>query len=85
MRAQDLDGYAAAAQAAAVIDVTALPTDTPGAALRQAIVGIVLLDHVLIALRRLAQEDVSARTFARRQTSGAADSANSDGGAHFAG
>lgn len=84
VRAQDLDGYAAAAQAAAVIDVTALPTDTPGAALRQAIVGTVLLDHVLIALRRLAQEDVSARTFARRQTSGAADSAKSDGGAHFA-
>lgn len=66
---QDLDGYAASAQAAATIDVAALPTDTPEAALRRAIVGTVLLDDVLIALRRLAQEDVSARTFARRQTS----------------
>jgi DNA-binding transcriptional MerR regulator len=75
---QDLDGYAAAAQAAAVIDVAALP-DTPEAALRQAIVGTVLLDTVLIALRRLAQEHVSARTFARRQTSAAATEANSDG------
>lgn len=76
--AQDLDGYAAAAQAAAVIDVAALPTDTPEAALRRAIVGTVLLDNVLIALRRLAQEDVSARTFARRQTSEAAGGANND-------
>jgi len=75
---QDLDGYAAAAQAAAVIDVAALPTDTPEAALRRAVVGTVLLDNVLIALRRLAQEDVSARTFARRQTSEAASGANSD-------
>jgi len=70
----DLDGYAAAAEAAAVIDVAALPS-TPEAALRQAIVGTVLLDNVLIALRRLAQEDVSARTFARKRTSGAATSA----------
>jgi DNA-binding transcriptional MerR regulator len=67
--AQDFDGYAAAAQAAAIIDVAALPTDTPEAALHRAIVGTVLLDNVLIALRRLAQEDVSARTFARRKTS----------------
>jgi len=68
----DLDGYAAAAEAAAVIDVAALPTDSPEAALRRAVVGTVLLDNVLIALRRLAQEDVSARTFARRPTSDAA-------------
>jgi len=66
---QDLDGYAAAAEAVAVIDVAALPTDTPEAALRRAIVGTALLDNVLTALRRLAQEDVSARTFAARQTS----------------
>lgn len=82
---KDLDGYAASAQAAAVIDLAALPTDTPEAALRRAIVGTVLLDHVLIALRRLAQEDVSAQTFARRQTSGSDDSANSDGRARSPG
>jgi hypothetical protein len=39
------------------------------------VVGTVLLDNVLIALRRLAQEDVSARTFAGRRTSGAATGA----------
>ncbi|MDQ5841349.1 MAG: hypothetical protein M3537_09460, partial [Chloroflexota bacterium] len=67
--AQDLDGYAAAAQAAATIDVASLPTDTPEAALRRVIVGTALLDHVLIALRRLAQEHVSSRTFAGKRTS----------------
>jgi len=66
---QDLDGYAAAAQVAAVIEVAALPRGTPEAALRRAIVGTLLLDNVLITMRRPAQEDVSARTFSRRQTS----------------
>jgi DNA-binding transcriptional MerR regulator len=68
--AQDLDGYAAAARAAATIDVAALPTDSPEAALRHAIVGTALMDNVLIALRRLAQEHVSSRTFASMRTSG---------------
>jgi DNA-binding transcriptional MerR regulator len=67
--AEDLDGYAAA-QAAATIDVAALPTDSPEAALRHAIVGTALMDNVLIALRRLAQEHVSSQTFARKRTSG---------------
>lgn len=66
---QDLDGYAASARAAAAIDIAALPTDTPEAAMRRAIVGTALLDNVLIALRRLAQEDVSSRAFADKQTS----------------
>lgn len=69
VRTQDLDGYAAAARAAATIDIASLPTDSPEAALRQAIVGTVLTDDVLVALRRLAQEDVSSRTFARKRTS----------------
>ena len=67
--ARDLEGYAAAAQSAATIDVASLPTDTPEAALRQAIIGTALLDNVLIALRRLAQEHVSSLTFARTHTS----------------
>lgn len=68
--AQALDDYAAAAWAVATIDVATLPTDTPQAALRRAIVGTALLDNVLMALRLLAQEDVSSRTFADRQTTG---------------
>lgn len=66
---QDLDSYAASARAAAAIDIAALPTDTPEAAMHRAIVGTALLDNVLIALRRLAQEDVSSRAFADKQTS----------------
>lgn len=73
VRAQDLEGYAAAAQAVATIDVANLPTDTPEGALRHAIVGTALLDHVLIALRRLAQEHVSSMTFAGRRMSAKAD------------
>ena len=60
---QDLDDYAAAAQAAATIDVASLPKDSPEAALRHAIIGTALLDPVLVALRRLAQEHVSSQTF----------------------
>lgn len=67
---EDLDGYAAAARTVATIDIAALPTDSPESALRHAIVGTALMDNVLIALRRLAQEDVSSRTFAGKRTSG---------------
>lgn len=67
--ARDLDGYAAAAQTAAAIDVASLPTDTPEAALRHAIIGTALADPVLVALRRLAQEHLSAQTFGRKRTS----------------
>ena len=67
--AEDLDGYAAAARSAATIDVASLPTDSPDAALRQAIIGTALLDPVLVALRRLAQEHISSQTFGRKRTS----------------
>lgn len=67
--AEDLDGYAAAARSAATIDVASLPTDSRDAALRQAIIGTALLDPVLVALRRLAQEHVSTQTFGDKRTS----------------
>ena len=67
--AHDLDGYAAAAKSAATIDVASLPKDSPDAALRHAIVGTVLLDPVLVALRRLAQEHVSSQTLGRKRLS----------------
>jgi len=62
--AQGLDGYAAAGLTAAAIDVASVPTDSPMAALRQAIVGTALVDPVLVALRRLAQEHLSSQAFA---------------------
>jgi len=53
-----------AAHTVATIDLAALPTDSPEAALRAALVGTALMDNVLAALRRLAQEHVSSQTFA---------------------
>ena len=41
--------------------VRGVPRDSAAAALRHVVVGTVLIDPVLLALRRLAQEDVSSR------------------------
>lgn len=50
-----MDGYADAVEAVAVIDVDSVPPE-PHAALRQVVLGTVLVDPVLAALRRLAQQ-----------------------------
>lgn len=56
-----LVAYAEAMHRVAELDVASVPRDSAEAALRHVVVGTVLLDPVLIALRRLAQEDVSSR------------------------
>lgn len=56
-----LAAYAKAMHRVAQIDVRNLPPESPEAALRTVVLGNVLLDPVLAALRRLAQEDVSSR------------------------
>lgn len=53
-----LDGYADSVEEVAQIDVSTVPMD-PEAALRHVVVGTVLVDPVLVALRRLAQQHVS--------------------------
>lgn len=53
-----LDAYADAAERVAAIDVGAVPDD-PQAAVRQVVLGTVLVDPVLSALRRLAQQHVA--------------------------
>ncbi len=58
-----LDSYARAAEQLAEVDVAGVPTGDPVAAVRHVITGTILLEPVLLALRRLAQEDVSARRF----------------------
>jgi DNA-binding transcriptional MerR regulator len=58
---RDLSAYARAMRRVAEVDVRGVPRDSPAAALRHVVVGTVLVDPVLIALRRLAQEDVSSR------------------------
>jgi DNA-binding transcriptional MerR regulator len=61
-----LDVYAAAATEVAEVDVESVPTDVAENAVQHVVVGTVLLEPVLLALRRLAQEHLSSRRLARR-------------------
>ncbi|GAB3070265.1 MULTISPECIES: MerR family transcriptional regulator [unclassified Phycicoccus] len=56
-----LTGYARASEAVAAVDVSNVPTDDLASALHRVVAGTVLVDPVLAALRRLAQEHVSSR------------------------
>jgi DNA-binding transcriptional MerR regulator len=56
-----LDDYADAAQAVAERDIAAVGRDDRVAGAEQAVVGTLLLEPVLLLLRRMAQEDASAR------------------------
>ena len=62
-----LDVYADAAAAIARTDVDSVPTDTAEHAIEHVVVGTVLMEPVLLALRRLAQEHLSGRRLGRRQ------------------
>jgi DNA-binding transcriptional MerR regulator len=62
-----LDVYADAAAAIARTDVDSVPTDTAEHAVEHVVVGTVLLEPVLLALRRLAQEHLSGRRLGRRR------------------
>ncbi|KRE55173.1 MerR family transcriptional regulator [Phycicoccus sp. Soil748] len=57
-----LHRYAAAMADVAAVDLdVALAAESPAAAMHTVVVGTVMVDPVLVALRRLAQESVSAR------------------------
>jgi DNA-binding transcriptional MerR regulator len=58
---ESLTGYARATEGIAAVDVAAVPRDDLAAALHRVVAGTVLVDPVLAALRRLAQEHVSSR------------------------
>jgi DNA-binding transcriptional MerR regulator len=62
-----LDAYADAAASVAAVDVDSVPTESAEHAVEHAVVGTVLFEPVLLALRRLAQEDLSSRRLARRR------------------
>ena len=64
---ETLDVYADAAAMVAKVDVASVPTETAEDAVEFAVVGTVLFEPVLLALRRLAQEDASGRRLARRR------------------
>lgn len=59
-----LDRYADAAKRVAEADVAEVPTGSASEAVRFVVIGTLLLEPVLLALRRLAQEDASRRRFA---------------------
>jgi DNA-binding transcriptional MerR regulator len=62
-----LDAYADAAAQVATVDVESVPTDAAEHAVEHVVVGTVLYEPVLLALRRLAHEDLSGRRLGRRR------------------
>lgn len=58
-----MDTYAEAMMQVAQAEIDDLPTDTPGAAVRYVVLGTVLVEPVLLALRRLAQREASVARF----------------------
>jgi DNA-binding transcriptional MerR regulator len=64
-----LDVYAAAATSIAEHEVAGVPDDDRVAAAEQVVVGTLLLEPVLLAIRRIAQENVSQRTRGRTTAS----------------
>jgi DNA-binding transcriptional MerR regulator len=59
-----ISAYAAGAHQIAEHDIDSVPIDSPAAAARHVVLGTVLFEPLLLALRRLAQEDASAARFA---------------------
>ena len=55
--------YAEAARKVAEADVAGVPTSSPEEATRYVVVGTIVYEPVLLALRRLAQVDASAHRF----------------------
>ncbi|MGY2745333.1 MerR family transcriptional regulator [Pseudarthrobacter sp. O4] len=58
-----LDRYAQAMRDVADADVGSVPTDSPEAAMRYVVLGTVLVEPVLLAMRRLAQQSASFERF----------------------
>jgi hypothetical protein len=58
-----LDRYARAMQDVAEADVGSVPTDSPEAAMRYVVLGTVLMEPVLLAMRRVAQQSASLQRF----------------------
>ena len=58
-----LDVYGEHMRQIAQFEIDNLPTDSPAAAVRYVVLGTVLLEPVILALRRLAEQDASARRF----------------------
>jgi hypothetical protein len=58
-----LDLYQDHMRQIAEFEIDNVPTESPAAAVRYVVLGTVLLEPVILALRRQAEEDASARRF----------------------
>lgn len=58
-----LDAYVEHVTAIAQAEIDGVPTDSAAAAVRYVVLGTVLLEPVLLALRRLAHQELSSRRF----------------------
>jgi DNA-binding transcriptional MerR regulator len=54
----------------AEIEIANVPTESPAAAVRYVVLGTVLVEPVLLALRRLAQQEISGRRFGGAEVGG---------------
>lgn len=61
-----LDHYGEAMRTVAEAEIAGIPTDSPEAAVRYVALGTVLVEPVLLALRRLAQQSLSQKRFGDR-------------------
>jgi DNA-binding transcriptional MerR regulator len=61
-----LDTYAAAMRTVADAEIAGVPTDSPESAVRYVVLGTVLVEPLLLALRRLAQQSASHDRFGAR-------------------
>ena len=59
-----LDHYRDQMTAVAQAEIDGVPIDSPAAAVRYVVLGTVLIEPVLLALRRMAQQEISRRRFA---------------------
>jgi DNA-binding transcriptional MerR regulator len=62
-----MENYREHIEAIAEYEVANVPTDSPESAVRYVALGTVLLEPVLLALRRMAQQEASARRFEPRR------------------
>lgn len=60
-----LDAYASATQRIAAAELAGVPTTSPEAAVRYVVLGSVLMEPVLLALRRVAEQVASERRFGK--------------------
>jgi DNA-binding transcriptional MerR regulator len=65
-----LDRYARAMRDVAEADVGSVPTDSAEAAMRYVVLGTVLMEPVLLAMRRLAQQSASLERFGAGELAG---------------